>query len=657
MNSETKNGVAEGDARLEDKNGVIEGKKMTYNFANQTGVIVDSEFRSNPYFGRGEKIEKVSDLELINRRGYFTTCSYDHPHYRIKMRKMNFFPGDKIQTKDDTFYFGQVPVLYLPQFNKSLKDPLMHVQFLPGKRKDWGPYLLSAWRYNLTEDVTGRIYLDWRQNFGVGEGFGVNYNTQELGKGDFKFYYTQERNHYKKGWPEDDKILQRKFQRYLIRWRHKWDIDPQTNLVSEYWKIVDSKMILYPNHSPSYNFLKDYWFREYEKDEKPLSYVSVHHAFNYGAVDFLMEKRTNRWYDQVEKLPEIKYSLPGFKIGDTPFYFEDESQAANYNHKHPVPSSSTNDIHSIRFDTANKLSMPLKIAFIRLNPFVQHRGTYYQKDVYGAATVLRTIFYTGSDVSTKFYRIFNIKTNFLRLDINSLRHIITPTINYSYNNKPTVPSTKLVQIDGVDAISGRSNSATLALSNILQTKRDKQTVQLADFRISTPYTFKTRGSGGSNLGDILLKLDLLPYSWVRVIADATYKHSGIHTDEAYGTFTNVNYDIDFGLGPERSFGFGQRYNRKGPNEFTWDLKWKLNPKWKFSVYQRLVTGHHDPSIKRGIREQEYVLSRDLHCWTVDFTYNVTRDQGESVFLALRLKAFPELEYNYNQEYHKPKPGE
>ncbi|MCK9604698.1 MAG: hypothetical protein M0R66_10115, partial [Candidatus Omnitrophica bacterium] len=107
----------------------------------------------------------------------------------------------------------------------------------------------------------------------------------------------------------------------------------------------------------------------------------------------------------------------------------------------------------------------------------------------------------------------------------------------------------------------------------------------------------------------------------------------------------------------RSFGFSQRYNRKGPNEFVADLKWRISPKWRFSIYERFVTGHRDPSLKRGLREQEYVLSRDLHCWIVDLTYNITRDIGESIFIAFRLKAFPEMEFNYNQEYHKPKPGE
>ncbi len=185
FNTQTKDAEAEGDARLEEEAGVIEGTKMIYNFQNKTGTIIDSNFRSNPYFGKGEKGEKASDNEFILYRGYFTSCSLDNPHYRIKSRKIKIFPGDKIQSRDDVFYAGRIPLAYLPQYNHSLRDPLMHVQFTPGKSKKWGAYMLSAWRYNITDDVSGRMYLDYRSRLGVAEGFGANYNTKEFGKGDF----------------------------------------------------------------------------------------------------------------------------------------------------------------------------------------------------------------------------------------------------------------------------------------------------------------------------------------------------------------------------------------------------------------------------------------------------------------------------------------
>ena len=48
----TKEGLAEGNARLEDKKGIVTGEKIIYDFANKTGIIYNANFRANPYFGK-----------------------------------------------------------------------------------------------------------------------------------------------------------------------------------------------------------------------------------------------------------------------------------------------------------------------------------------------------------------------------------------------------------------------------------------------------------------------------------------------------------------------------------------------------------------------------------------------------------------------------
>lgn len=649
VNTETKEAAATGSIRLEDQKGIIEGASVKYNLQNKTGTINDAVFRSSPCFGRSKELDRVSETEFIVKRGYISTCSYDYPHYRMKAKRINFFPKDKMVIKGLVFSTGQhkqFPVAYLPLYRHSLKDPFMHVQLMPGHRKDWGYYMLSGWRYSLTENISGRLYLDYRDKLGLAEGFGANYKEQRFGKGDFKYYYTQERSRFfEEGLPAE-------FQRYFIRWRHKWDIDNRTNFISEYHKITDSKRALLGS---DYNFLKDYFPREYEKDTLPISYTLLHRSFNYSSIDFLVEKRANRWYAQTEKLPEIKYSLPSSQIYETPFYFENNSVFSSLNKKAPVPSPSTEDININKFDITNKVSLPAKAAFIQVTPFVSSRQTFYDKDINGASLwgAPRTIFSTGADASTKFYRIFNVKSDFFGLNINDLRHIITPTAGYVYQHAPTIQSSKLKLEDALNV----SNAVALGLSNKLQTKRDKQSIDIVDFRVDSTYNLKT-GDGNKrpgNLSDFLFDLRLLPYSWLTIDSDAIYKHSGSRSDSGYRRFSNVNYDVNFNFANERSVGVGQRYQRKGSNEITNNLNWRFTPKWRFAMYQRRNIGH-DMMVSRGLREQEYTLSRDLHCWEVYFTYNVKRNEGESVWLVFRLKAFPENEFGYNQTYHVPKPG-
>jgi len=654
INTQTKDGVARGHVRLDDQKGVIEGTKLIYNFETKIGTIMDSEFRANPYFGKAKEAKKIGETEFIGLKGYATTCNFDHPHYRIGAKQINLFPQDKIQTKGDTIYVGGVPLLYLSRYNHSLKDKLMHWEIMPGKRKDWGYYLLSAWRYNFTENIKGRIYLDYRYKLGIAEGFGLNYASPNFGKGDYKFYFTEEK-------PSDLVDVQpNKFQRYFMRWRHKWDIDQATNLTSEFYKIGDEKRKTF---DPSTSFLKDYFFREYEKDTQPLTYALFHHNFKYSSMDFLVQKRTNHWFDQLDKLPEVRYTLPSSQIGDSRFYFENSSSFADYGKKDISSPVTPDEVNVTRLDTTNKFSLPTKVSFVSLTPFVASRQTVYDKGTNDNSLPIRTIFYSGADLSTKFYRIFNVKSNFLGMDLNGLRHIITPTIGYAYNHTPTIPSSNIKQIDSIDSITS-NNSAALGLSNKLQTKRNSQSVDLVDFLVTSSYIYKPKAQTrhGSYLSDVLLDLKVLPRPGLRMESTATFKRAVNRDDPNYKRFTDANYDISYDFSGEGSIAIGQRYERKAGNLLTASLTWRLNPKWKFSIYQSynlkkyIDSTNSNNIVEKDWFERQYTVSRDLHCWVMDVSLHTKKGEGTTIYFLFSLKAFPEMQFGFDQSYKKPQSG-
>ncbi len=639
VDMEKKIGKAQGHIRLEDEKGIMLGEEITYDFDKKTGSIRNAEFLADSYFGKAKDLRRISEEEFIAYRGYFTTCNLDNPQYRIKTKKTKIFIGNKIQTEEDTLYIGKWPIISMPRYNHMMTDPMMHVQLTPGTSKKWGPYLLSAWRYNLTDNINGRIYADYRSKLGLAEGFGANYDTKFMGKGDFKFYYSS----------EDDqriKVPPSEFERYLIRNRHKWDISDKTNFVSEYYQINDSKRSLL---GTEYNILKDYFYREYEKDSQPVSYGLFHHYFNYSSLDVLVQKRTNRWYSELEKLPEIKYSLPSYQIGETPFYFDNASSIASYNYKNAVPADSSTDIFMNRIDTVNKLSMPVRLSFFNVAPFVGSRETIYNRDKYNQSLWEhpRTMFMTGTDISTKFYKIFDVKSDFMGMDINGIRHIITPTVEYSYNHDPTMSSDRLKQIDGVDAIES-SNYAKVGLTNTFQTKRDSKRVDFLTVQLTSPYYFKPTTTYNSGFGLEELQLTFLPYSWLRIDADADY-------DRKQSWVSQVNYDFNFKLMEGRTIGLGQRYLRKGENQLTFNVDWKLTPKWSVGLYERYqfkkINGVFD-----GFAKQEYRFVRDLHCWTMELGYTVEKRNNRTLWVIFRLKAFPEMEINLDQGFNSPSSG-
>ncbi len=648
VNTQTKEAEATGNVRLQDPRGILEAEKLIYNFQTKTGNILAAKLRSSPYYYFGDEVQRRGENEYIIKDGHFSSCNYDQPHFNIKSKRIKIIPDDRLIARSNTLYWMKIPLLYFPKYSRSLKDPFMKVQFKAGKTSDWGIYLLSIWRYDLNENAHLKLFLDWRERWGFADGFGLNYDTKSVGKGDFKLYHTHERR------TDEDQSLHQEFQRYFVRFRHMWDIDQETKLTAQYYRIEDSRRGWFSDA----DMLRDYFFREYEKDSQPKSYVLVNRALPNSNISMLVQKRTNRWYSETEKLPEITYNLQSSRISRYPFYFENQTKFSNLALKHPSSSADLDD-ETVRFDSYNEFNMPTRIMFLQISPYVGMRETVYSKDNQGESISPRTTFYTGMDMSTKFYRIFNVVSNFLGLDINKLRHIITPRIKYGYIHEPTISPSKLTEFDSIDTIDG-DNRFTLELENKLQTKRDNQTADLAIFRVSTDYIMYSKKDGyskGENrFTDFLFDLELTPYAWLRMETDATYDHRNDY-------FSTVNFDSWLDFGSERSFGLGHRYERKPEGgsptskEMTYQLIWRINPKWKFRFYGRYQFARAG-DYRAGLREQEYTVYRDLHCATIEITFNrkkkVEGKTDSSIWCVFNLKIFKESEFDYLQSYHPPK---
>jgi len=631
--NETKQGIAEGNVVLIypkiDEEGkevitVIKGKKATYNFETKEGKLIDSEVESIPFYGRSKQADKVSDEELKIKKGYITTCNLDRPHYRLRAKRVFIYPGDKIVARNLIFMAGECPVFYIPKYVQRIDDKRPRVTVVPGRSKAWGNYLLTAWRYYLIEGQEGRLHLDYREKKDFAWGFTHKYKL--LGDGLLKTYYMHERNiqadHI---WKEkEEPTIER--ERFKIQWYHKKEIDERTTALLEYHKFHDQ------------DFLKDYFLRENEKASTPATYFLLTYGIPIGTLSFHMEKRINRFYSTVERLPEIKLDTAEQQVFKTPLYFSNLTSFSYLRKKDADIAQPTSQAK--RFDAFNKLSLPKKIAFINIDPYVGGRHTYYTRDTLNNPDHIRGIFYSGIDMSTKFFRIFNVEGDFLGVQINKLRHVVTPTVEYSYIHEPT--ASNLLDFDSIDSIS-QEHQMTFSLENKLQTKRNKSSCDLLRFIVSAPYQLR-QGSTHSSFSSITSDLEFTPTDRLRFEMDTSY-------DTTTKYFTSVNTDFSIsGEDGKWSFGLGRRWQRKGTRQLETQARYRVNPKWEFSVYERFY-----PTFDR-LKEQEYVIKRDLHCWELTISYNVTRGKGEEIWLALRLKAFPEMGFEFNKGYHGPKVG-
>ncbi len=628
VNNQDTTAELEGNVKIEHSKGDIYGTKVSYDFKNRTAQIIEMKIHSSPFYAWAVNAEKVSDKKYMMQNGYFTTCDLDVPHYRFTAKQVLFYPGDKMVARHVFLRIGKLPVFYIPFFLQPLNENRPRVTLSPGRDDDMGMYMLSAWRYYFNEEFKGRLHLDYYSRKGFGRGITHKIDSKNFGNGLLKLYYIND-----KAGTSFDELTDTGHNRYKIQLRHFWDIDPKTNLHLELHKFSDR------------DFMKDYFYREYERDNQPLSYMLLQRSLGYSTVSLNAQKRFNKFVTQTEYLPEVKLDVFSRPIGVSNFYVSSTSSFSNLTRKN-ASSAIDNDV--VRFDSHNTLSYQNKFAWLNVKPYAGIRETVYSKDVSGREKLIRTIFDTGVELSTKIYKIFDYGFDIFGLKVEKFKHTITPTAQYSYVHRPSVSSSRILYFDDIDVLN-REHKLTLTLNNKLQAKNGDSVWDMIYFAPAANYYFLQEDKG-SYLRELTSDFEFQPFasSWIALKNKATY-------NVPERAITEMLSDVAF-KGALYEFSLGHRYAREESSQFTTSFDYTLSPKWKFHTYHRFET-------KTGeLERQQYFLTRDLHCWEMDFGVDINHDQGEeerefTYWVAFRIKAFPEIGVDFRKSYKGPQESE
>lgn len=609
----TQTARAKGNVRLVTKDGEVRGRDMVFNFGTMTGEMNGARIFATPYWGETRAMAKVGQNKYEMEKTYLTTSDWDKPEYRLEAKKVEIYPDDKLVARHVIMKIGEIPVMYFPRFTQSLNDKKPKFIFTPGYDKDWGAFLLTQYRYYINDDFKGVIHLDYRERKDVAEGLDLNYRTDRYGSGLVKLYYMNERA------ITSDRLWDERLsptvetERFRGQWRHKWDVDEKTHAIWQYYKLSDS------------SFLKDYFERDHQDDTSPETYFLLTRQLDAGTLSLRNDVRVNRFTTQVERVPELQYNLASQKILETPFYYKNITTFSNLTKEFASPTD--NRLKTMRLDIDQEFSYPTKFGIIEFNPYVGTRQTYYSRTIDPSQhSVIRGIFKTGSSLSTKFFRIYDAQIDAFGLKVDRLRHIITPSVNYSYQTDPSVVSAVLDQFDTIDS-QAKIHKVNLSLENKLQTKRKGQVVELMRAVVGTDFYLKDDPNRGG-FGAVTADLDLRPTEWLTLYFDSSYDSRQEHLSTA-------NFDAYIN-GKNWSFGLGKRYNREVDDQFTAELNWDINKKWAFKLYERFDAEHGD------WKEQGYTLTRDLHSWLMDVNFNHKKTDGSELLFIFRLKAFPDL---------------
>ncbi len=627
---------ADGNVIFESDKGSIWADKAFYNFKTKKGEFANARIIADPMYGRAETISKIRDGYYVMANGYLTTSDYDDPEWRMTSHQMELYPGDKAIARNSTMYLGGVPIMYMPKYVQDLHKNRPHLSVVPGYSKNWGGFVLTSYRVYPMTGVETVYHLDLRERKGAGYGLDIGLSPAHYGSSWIRTYYLNERTpgaHHIWESSTAPTVVER---RYRVEWRHKWDIDPQTSAVIQYYVLSDSQI------------LKDYFLREYRTDQNPTTFALFTHTTESSSFAVRADKRVNRFETTVERLPEVSYNWNNQPIGDTGFYFKSTNDVVQLDQR--TPGATDRDHQTVRLLTEDELSRPFKLAFLEFRPFVGTEQTYYTRALNELNNDrVRGIFLTGTDISTKFYRIYDIHFNALGIEVNKLRHVVTPTVTYLYSHRPTMSSDDFYQFDSVDA-RAQIDKFSYGLENKLQTKRkDKdgniENVDLFRSLLTTEFRLKD-DPAGTSFNDVKLDNEFHVNKYVSLAHDLTY-------DPILNHLSSANVDITLTDTRKWTFNLSRRYLWNDDDIVTSQLAYKFNPKWKAVIYERMDVN------TGGWQEQQYALVRDLHSWEMELSTNhknMAGSKGNTIWVIFRLKAFPSVKFDGGDSFHETKRG-
>ena len=323
----------------------------------------------------------------------------------------------------------------------------------------------------------------------------------------------------------------------------------------------------------------------------------------------------------------------------------------------------------MRADTYHQIILPYTLfGWLTVTPRVGGRFTHYgEAHLAGGMTDEedRAVLNTGAEASFKVSRLWREPQSKL-FQIDGIRHIMEPSVNYAFVPRPsepprqlpqfdyTVPTTRLLPIDfpdfnAIDSIDAQ-NVVRLGLRNKLQTKRGKQGLDnLVNWALYTDWRLDhTNGQG--TFSDVYSDLDLRPFHWLTLRSELRY-------DVNNGLLREANHLATLTPNETWAWQVGHRYleslpgggPQSGNNTFFHSFYFRFSEDWAARVL------HHFEGRDGVLEEQLYTVYRDFRSWTGALTLRIRdRRQGSTDFTVaatFSLKAFPR--FSVNDEVSRP----
>jgi LPS-assembly protein len=651
---------AEGNVRLEHAGLLYAAERVRYNLHQRRLVAEEIKTGIGPMYVGGEVlVGDLSNRVYVVGNGLLTTDDYAQPGYSIRAKTLTIMPGEYIEAQQATVCLGHTPVFYVPKFRRNLQRDPNHWTFTPGYRSRYGAFLFSGYHWAWNDQLRSGLELDAYTKRGLGVAPDLSWQVPGFGSGQVKYYYIHD---LEPGQAPDGSAIAPDRQRVYF-----WHLGTlRTNLTVR-------SVVAWQSDA---QIIRDFFESEYHRNAQPNSFVELEQAWPNYSLHLLVQPRVNDFWQAVQRLPELR--LRGYRqqVGSSPFYYDSDSSLGYYEQKFPDDPSNLLGVGpltnlpyaALRFDSYHQITLPHTFFnWLNVAPRIGGRFTHYGEAIGpGGVTSAenRGVFNAGIEVSFKASRLWpGVQSRWAQID--GLRHIIEPSVNYTWVPEPNVRPHRLPQFDSelpttvllpiqfpdynaVDAID-RRQVLRLGLRNKLQTKRAGTLDHLLDWSVFTDWRL-TRASGQSTFAPIYSVLDLKLLAWLTLSSGLRVNTDTARLDETEHHLTlTPNDKWSFGVGHHHLDDYPGVPNQTGYRILRANVYYRLDQNWAvrgdWLRQSSLGTYHH------------YLLSlyRDFRSWTGAVSFrlrdNPTGPNDYTVAVTFSLKAMPR--YGLGEDVTRP----
>ena len=611
VNRETGEIIAQGDVLMLRGEDRWEGEKLVYNFKTREGSFGPSSMHFDPVYIVAEKTEQVSSNEyrLVNAR--MTTCSGDDPAVYIKAKEVTLIDegepkGILVKARHVTFYAADVPVFYVPYWQRHLEENIF--TYTVGYSGRLGAFLMTTATFRPTDWLRTDTHLDYYTARGLGLGQDFTWTTPN-GEGHLKGYYINDRDPGEDDDLTADELALIDSRRYRVHLDHKEQFSDETYFRTEVNYLSDPVV------------LDDFFDDEFRDNVNPENYAVVQHSTDEYAAGVRVDHRLNDFYSTVERMPEGSFSLYRRTVGEY-LYFQSDNRAGYYDMLYAdYDTSLPGNYSSGRVDSYNQLFAPMRINdFFNIIPRAAYRGTWYSDSPAGEGE-FRNIFEGGALGSFKMHKELTDKSGFYG---TGLRHVAEPYVEYLYRNS-SVETNDLYQFDEIDELVNR-NEVRFGLRNFLQTKRGAKRIEnVLDADVYTAYRFD-REPGEDVMALLGADVELSLTDRISIQSDLEYSLQG-------GTFERFNARANYLANDSSRYWFEYRYLTDTRALLTTGTELFPNDDWS---YQFLI--RYDAELDEW-RERRFMVNHRFDCIGLGVGVKVDEDDMPSLWLNLWLNAF------------------